>query len=145
MVWWQNKNNKISGIVSFGFHCANPNLLGVYTDVSQYIEWIEEKTGVKALMEQSNSTSDESVEVSTKPQKPHQVHVVHESLAKPSVIIIIRNHNKSENHIENKSKVVHRLVKKKYKKNKKLKIKNKIKNWLVFYCPKIINKSSFIC
>ncbi|KAG5894041.1 hypothetical protein JTB14_037886 [Gonioctena quinquepunctata] len=34
------------GIVSFGFHCATPGLLGMYTDVSKYINWIKEKSGL---------------------------------------------------------------------------------------------------
>lgn len=34
--------------MSFGFHCAVPGVLGVYTDVSQYLDWIQEKSGLDA-------------------------------------------------------------------------------------------------
>ncbi|CAH1119191.1 unnamed protein product [Phaedon cochleariae] len=36
------------GIVSFGFRCALPGLLGMYTDVSKYLDWIQEKSGLDA-------------------------------------------------------------------------------------------------
>ncbi|RZC32858.1 trypsin-1-like [Asbolus verrucosus] len=50
-------NYILLGIVSFGFHCANPGLLGMYTDVSQYVDWIEEKTGFSASIDASNVTA----------------------------------------------------------------------------------------
>ncbi|KAF2887532.1 hypothetical protein ILUMI_18641, partial [Ignelater luminosus] len=33
----------LQGITSFGFGCAQKNMLGIYTDVSHFINWIEEK------------------------------------------------------------------------------------------------------
>lgn len=33
------------GLTSFGFQCAAPGLLGVYTDVSHYLDWIKEHSG----------------------------------------------------------------------------------------------------
>ncbi|XP_056637930.1 clotting factor G beta subunit-like [Diorhabda sublineata] len=44
----QNGNYVVIGIVSFGFRCAVPGVLGMYTDVSKYINWINEKTGIDA-------------------------------------------------------------------------------------------------
>ncbi|KAJ3650336.1 hypothetical protein Zmor_022030 [Zophobas morio] len=98
-------NYILMGLVSFGFHCANPNLLGIYTDVSQYVEWIEEKAGFKATMEGSdNSTAVTAPTVtgeithpsdSTKPhkptKKPNPVHVIHPTGGRPINIIIIND------------------------------------------------------
>ncbi|XP_008201015.2 acyl-CoA desaturase 1 isoform X1 [Tribolium castaneum] len=104
-------NHILLGVVSFGFHCANPNLLGVYTDVSHYVNWIEEKSGIKTTMEASNSTSDESTEPAKPPPRPNPVQVVHQNYPNPgNVIIIIRNRNK----IEDKRQV----VRKKHARNK---------------------------
>ncbi|XP_019868973.1 clotting factor G beta subunit isoform X2 [Aethina tumida] len=38
-----NGNYVQIGIVSFGFKCASPGLLGLYTDVSMYTSWINDK------------------------------------------------------------------------------------------------------
>lgn len=49
--------------MSFGYHCAVPNYLGVYTDVSRYIKWIKEKSGLDDLdflQSLGNSSSEES-------------------------------------------------------------------------------------
>ena len=109
------------GLVSFGFHCANPNLLGIYTDVSQYVEWIEEKAGFKATMEGSDNstavtaptvtgeithpsdstkrikvhffeTKDQIHVLAHKPtKKPNPVHVIHPTGGRPINIIIIND------------------------------------------------------
>lgn len=45
------------GLTSFGFQCAAPGLLGVYTDVSHYLGWIEEHTGLDSTIVQQIHTN----------------------------------------------------------------------------------------
>ncbi|ENN83123.1 hypothetical protein YQE_00513, partial [Dendroctonus ponderosae] len=49
------------GIVSFGFHCGLPKYLGVYTDASQYIDWIKEnsQTDLDLISSMNNESSTE--------------------------------------------------------------------------------------
>lgn len=43
----QGAERKITlmGVTSFGFRCADKDVLGLYTDVSRYLDWIDEKAG----------------------------------------------------------------------------------------------------
>ncbi|XP_066252131.1 clotting factor G beta subunit-like [Euwallacea similis] len=54
----ENGRYSLLGIVSFGFHCALPKYLGVYTDVSHYINWIKEKSGLDDLNFLSSLVND---------------------------------------------------------------------------------------
>ncbi|XP_049821320.1 proclotting enzyme-like [Aethina tumida] len=45
-VMTENGDFVLLGLVSFGYHCANPNIPGMYTDVSKYLEWIKVKSGL---------------------------------------------------------------------------------------------------
>ncbi|XP_030755690.1 proclotting enzyme-like [Sitophilus oryzae] len=98
----ENGNFVLIGIVSFGFHCAVPGYLGLYTDTSQYINWIKEKSGLdlnflhslahndsSAPHHQYFNNSDESVESSESGPKKKKKHLNHEHPYKAPIRIII--------------------------------------------------------
>lgn len=41
-------DERIKGLTSFGYQCAAPGLLGIYTDVSHFLDWIQKHTGLDA-------------------------------------------------------------------------------------------------
>ncbi|XP_017773348.1 PREDICTED: trypsin-like [Nicrophorus vespilloides] len=43
-----NGRYSIIGLTSFGYDCAKKDLLGIYTDVSHYLGWIKEKSGIES-------------------------------------------------------------------------------------------------
>ncbi|XP_076259325.1 serine protease 33-like [Rhynchophorus ferrugineus] len=99
----ENGNYVLIGIVSFGFHCAVPGYLGLYTDVSQYRDWIREKSqfDVDFLHDLANNDSTiseflngstESNQISDHKKKRKHLHHDHPYKA-PIRIIIIKDRN----------------------------------------------------
>lgn len=46
-MWSYDKVYYVIGVVSFGFHCAEPDYPGVYTRVAKYTDWILQNLNLK--------------------------------------------------------------------------------------------------
>ncbi|CAH0559651.1 unnamed protein product [Brassicogethes aeneus] len=86
----QEGNYMLLGIVSYGYKCALPSMLGVYTDVSRYIDWIEKNSGLNAEM-------INTIYKDPKPQKPNR-HPVSAAIKKPFNTNVLRPFKKPHRH-----------------------------------------------
>ncbi|CAG9857958.1 unnamed protein product [Phyllotreta striolata] len=89
----ESGNYVLVGIVSFGFRCAVPGLLGMYTDVAQYVDWIKEKSAgqlqiVPVKDEHAIGTNNES---ESAPHKHHKKGHLWRPYRRPIRIIIYKN------------------------------------------------------
>lgn len=48
----------LPGITSFGWGCGEKDAMGVYTDVSKYLDWIFEKSGITPYQPDRISTTE---------------------------------------------------------------------------------------
>ncbi|XP_018573675.1 proclotting enzyme-like [Anoplophora glabripennis] len=85
------------GIVSFGFHCAVPGVLGVYTDVSKYLDWIQDKSGLDAgivslIYNKPSTSKPTAISVSDINKGPHRRKHHHgRPYRRPLRIVVLKN------------------------------------------------------
>lgn len=48
----------LPGITSFGWGCGEKDAMGIYTDVSKYLDWIFEKSGITPYQPDRISTTE---------------------------------------------------------------------------------------
>ncbi|CAG9772514.1 unnamed protein product [Ceutorhynchus assimilis] len=101
----ENGRYILLGIVSFGFRCAVPGYLGMYTDVSQFIKWIKNRTDSTDISF-VNSVANNSQESGSDGHKKKKKHSNHEHSNKtPLRIIILRNKKHNGNAFKNRKRL----------------------------------------
>ncbi|CAF1544331.1 unnamed protein product [Rotaria magnacalcarata] len=61
---------QVDGLTSYGYGCAYPNVAGVYTRVSNYINWIQTTMSIKAITVVTTSTTTRPTPTTTTTRRP---------------------------------------------------------------------------
>lgn len=74
MILGKNGEYILLGLTSFGYECAAKDVLGLYTDVSHYLDWLQKKMNVNLSggtpIEQTSSTTSSTVTNTKNTTKP---------------------------------------------------------------------------